>query len=130
MFSYNHKFFFYLLSSGLWIIQIGCICYALYFESVKIQKHCLSWNVFSPDIYRKILAIFAGQWIVWVDPINSDIFFDMIRNWGKFYTSGILVFLFIKSSIPTLFIYFSSFGLELVQFNFLATFCRTVNSVN
>ena len=129
-FNYNHKFFFKVFSSGLWIIQIGYICYALYFESAKIQKHCCYWNVFSPDIYRKLLAIFASQWMVWVDSINSDLFFDMLRNWGKFYTWGILVFLFIKSSIPTLLIYFSSFGLELVQFNFLATFCWSINSGN
>ena len=28
---------------------------SLYFGSVKIQKHCLYWKVFSTDIYRRII---------------------------------------------------------------------------
>ena len=50
-------------------MQIRSINYSLHFESVEIHKHCLYWEVFSTDIYRKIffqhfdafLAKFVGQ---------------------------------------------------------------------
>ena len=42
------------LFSGLQIVKIWSISYALHFERVKIHKHCLYWSVFSNDINRKI----------------------------------------------------------------------------
>ena len=41
--------------SGLKIVKILSVNYVLHFESVKIYKHCLCWNVFSTDIYGKIV---------------------------------------------------------------------------
>ena len=34
------------------IMQIWSINYSLHFESVKIHKHCLYWELFSTEIYR------------------------------------------------------------------------------
>ena len=41
--------------SGLQIIQICFMNYALHFGRVKIHKHCLYWSVFNTDIYKKIV---------------------------------------------------------------------------
>ena len=35
-------------------MQIWSIIYSLYFENVKILKHCLYWKVLSTDIYKNI----------------------------------------------------------------------------
>ena len=43
------------LFSSLWIVQIWSINYALRFGSVKINKNCLYWSVFSTNINRKII---------------------------------------------------------------------------
>ena len=48
-------------------MQIWSINQSLHFESLKIQKHCFYWKIFSTDIYIEIffqqfaafLAIFA-----------------------------------------------------------------------
>ena len=54
--------------SGLWIVKIWSINYVLHFESVKIDKHCSYWRLFSTDINTKIffdcLLVFKLFWLV------------------------------------------------------------------
>ena len=53
--------------SGLWIVNIWSINYALHFGSVNIDQNCLYWSVFSTDINRKIifdcLLLFKLFWL-------------------------------------------------------------------
>ena len=86
------------------------------FEIVKIHKHCLYCNVFSTEIYRKI--VFNGLLLLNLFLLISklyelrlkipQIFPDMLGNWDKNYILGLLLLSFMKSSIPT-FKYFLSF---------------------
>ena len=43
------------LFCGLYIVQIWSINYALHFGSVRRHKHCLYCNIFSTNIYRKLI---------------------------------------------------------------------------
>ena len=94
------------LFSGLWIVQIWSINYALHLGNVKICKHCLYWCVFSTQMNRKIifncLLLFKLFLLVskWVRHYISQIFSGVLRNWGKVYIWRLLVLSFMRSSIP------------------------------
>ena len=50
-----HCFYLLRLFSGLYIVQFWSINYAFHYGIFKIRKHCLHWNVFCTNIYKKII---------------------------------------------------------------------------
>ena len=52
---YSYCLYLLRILSGLQIVQIWSVNYALHSGSVKIHKNCLYWSVFSTDMYRKII---------------------------------------------------------------------------
>ena len=89
-------------------MKIWSVNYVLHFGSVKIHKHCLHWNVFSTDINGKIIfnCFLLFKLFLLPSKLNESsqyipqFFSDILRNWGKVYVWGILVLLFMESSIP------------------------------
>ena len=100
------------LLSGLQIVKLLPVDYVLHFGSGEIHKHCLYWSVFSTNINGKIFLnyLLLFKPFIWVESVNSTLFSDRLRNWGKVYIWGIIVLSFMGSSITTFQYFFRFFS--------------------
>ena len=97
-------------------MQIWSTNYSLYFENVKIHKHCLYCKVFRTDMYRKTyfnsLLLFSYIcWSVncmsWVSKLNN-FFLTCRETEARFIFEGFNIVLYGKfiSDSPILFLFF------------------------
>ena len=73
---YLYCLYYFRLFSGLLIVQICSINYALHLESVKIHKNCLYWSVFGTDVNRDVVFNCFLLPIVEIPPFKKIISFN------------------------------------------------------
>ena len=108
---YLYRLWYFRPFSGL---QIWSIKNALHFGSVKIHKIvCIRVYLvltYTEKLFSTVCYFLSYFWrsVNESSQQTPQIFSGMLRNWGKVYIWGLLVFSFMGSSIPT-FQYFFSF---------------------